>query len=95
MSAQKSIVVVTVDCLRADHVGFMGYERPTTPFLASKEAGKASFPRSRAFPPSNKPCCSKRGSMIRLAVSSRRLIQPLLRLVRCAHLVGRENPGMC
>jgi len=24
---------VTVDCLRADHVGFMGYQRPTTPFL--------------------------------------------------------------
>jgi arylsulfatase A-like enzyme len=33
MSAQKSIILVTVDCLRADHVGFMGYERPTTPFL--------------------------------------------------------------
>ena len=32
---QKSIVLVTVDCLRADHVGFMGYERPTTPFLDS------------------------------------------------------------
>ncbi len=30
---QKSIVLVTVDCLRADHVGFMGYTRPTTPFL--------------------------------------------------------------
>jgi len=35
MRAQKSIVLVTVDCLRADHVGFMGYERPTTPFLDS------------------------------------------------------------
>jgi arylsulfatase A-like enzyme len=35
MPAQKSIVLVTVDCLRADHVGFMGYERPTTPFLDS------------------------------------------------------------
>jgi arylsulfatase A-like enzyme len=33
MGTQKSIVLVTVDCLRADHVGFMGYERPTTPFL--------------------------------------------------------------
>jgi arylsulfatase A-like enzyme len=32
---QKSIVLVTVDCLRADHVGFMGYQRPTTPFLDS------------------------------------------------------------
>jgi arylsulfatase A-like enzyme len=32
---QKSIVLITVDCLRADHVGFMGYDRPTTPFLDS------------------------------------------------------------
>jgi len=32
---QKSLLLVTVDCLRADHVGFMGYERPTTPFLDS------------------------------------------------------------
>jgi arylsulfatase A-like enzyme len=32
---QKSIVLVTVDCLRADHAGFMGYRRPTTPFLDS------------------------------------------------------------
>jgi arylsulfatase A-like enzyme len=32
---QKSIVLITVDCLRADHVGFMGYSRPTTPFLDS------------------------------------------------------------
>jgi arylsulfatase A-like enzyme len=32
---QRSIVLVTVDCLRADHVGFMGYDRPTTPFLDS------------------------------------------------------------
>jgi len=32
---RKSVLLVTVDCLRADHVGFMGYERPTTPFLDS------------------------------------------------------------
>jgi arylsulfatase A-like enzyme len=35
MEARKSIVLVTVDCLRADHTGFMGYGRPTTPFLDS------------------------------------------------------------
>jgi arylsulfatase A-like enzyme len=35
MSTPLSMVLVTVDCLRADHVGFMGYERPTTPFLNS------------------------------------------------------------
>src|SRR4051812_28692636 len=33
MQNRKSIVLVTVDCLRADHVSFMGYQRPTTPFL--------------------------------------------------------------
>jgi arylsulfatase A-like enzyme len=29
----KNIVLITVDCLRADHVGFLGYNRATTPFL--------------------------------------------------------------
>lgn len=32
---RKSIVLVTVDCFRSDHAGFMGYKRPTTPFLDS------------------------------------------------------------
>lgn len=31
----KSLVLVTVDCLRADHVGFLGYPRLVTPFLDS------------------------------------------------------------
>lgn len=31
----RSLILVTVDCLRADHVGFAGYARPTTPFLDS------------------------------------------------------------
>jgi arylsulfatase A-like enzyme len=30
---RKSLVLITVDCLRADHCGFHGYSRPTTPFL--------------------------------------------------------------
>jgi arylsulfatase A-like enzyme len=34
----RSLVLITVDCLRADHVGFMGYDRPTTPFLDSLAA---------------------------------------------------------
>lgn len=38
---RKSIVLVTVDCLRADHVGFGGYSRPTTPFLDA--LGQESF----------------------------------------------------
>jgi len=31
--SKRSLVLVTVDCLRADHCGFYGYSRPTTPFL--------------------------------------------------------------
>jgi arylsulfatase A-like enzyme len=48
MGIQKSIVLVTVDCLRADHVGFMGYERPTTPFLDSLAAESFVFPAAIA-----------------------------------------------
>jgi arylsulfatase A-like enzyme len=33
MGNRKSLVLLSVDCLRADHVGFMGYKRQTTPFL--------------------------------------------------------------
>jgi len=28
-----NIILITVDCLRADHVSFLGYQCPTTPFL--------------------------------------------------------------
>src|SRR5579871_4991272 len=41
---RKSIVMVTVDCMRADHVGFMGYHRPTTPFFDSLSADSFIFP---------------------------------------------------
>jgi len=41
---RKSIVLVTVDCLRADHCGFMGYQRPTTPYLDSLAAESFVFP---------------------------------------------------
>src|SRR5215470_7818154 len=44
MSRQKSLVLVTVDCLRADHAGFMGYQIPTTPFLDSLSAESFVFP---------------------------------------------------
>jgi arylsulfatase A-like enzyme len=30
---KRSLVLVTVDCLRADHVGFLGYSHPVTPVL--------------------------------------------------------------
>ena len=32
-SAPRSIVLVTIDTLRADHLGSYGYPRPTSPFL--------------------------------------------------------------
>lgn len=40
----KSVLLVTVDCLRSDHVGFMGYPRPTTPFLDSLADESSVFP---------------------------------------------------
>src|SRR5580700_843399 len=48
METQKSIVLVTVDCLRADHVGFMGYARPATPFLDSLARESFVFPAAIA-----------------------------------------------
>lgn len=36
--SRSSLILVTVDCLRADHCGFYGYSRPTTPFLDSLAA---------------------------------------------------------
>jgi len=39
--AASSLILITVDCLRSAHVGFMGYNRPTTPFLDS--LAKESF----------------------------------------------------
>jgi arylsulfatase A-like enzyme len=44
MAARKSVVLVTVDCLRADHCGFMGYQRPTTPFLDDLACESFVFP---------------------------------------------------
>jgi len=44
MAARKSVVLVTVDCLRADHCGFMGYRRPTTPFLDGLAHESFAFP---------------------------------------------------
>jgi len=41
---QRSIVLITVDCLRADHVGFGGYSRPTSPFLDSLARESFVFP---------------------------------------------------
>jgi arylsulfatase A-like enzyme len=44
MADRKSVILVTVDCLRADHCGFMGYQRPTTPFLDGFAGDSFVFP---------------------------------------------------
>jgi len=44
MAARKAVVLITVDCLRADHCGFMGYRRPTTPFLDTLASENFVFP---------------------------------------------------
>jgi len=43
MIAPRSLILITVDCLRADHVGFLGYGRPTTPFFDSLAAESFVF----------------------------------------------------
>src|SRR5580700_625868 len=40
---KRSLILVTVDCLRADHVGFLGYSRPVTPFLDSLASNTIVF----------------------------------------------------
>jgi arylsulfatase A-like enzyme len=35
VKSPRSLLLITVDCFRADHAGFLGYPRPTTPFLDS------------------------------------------------------------
>src|SRR5438067_12622565 len=35
MIVPRSLILITIDCLRADHVGFLGYGRPNDPFLCA------------------------------------------------------------
>jgi arylsulfatase A-like enzyme len=43
MNAAQSLLLITVDCLRADHAGFLGYARNTTPFLDSMASDSIVF----------------------------------------------------
>jgi arylsulfatase A-like enzyme len=43
MSGPRSLLLITSDCLRADHVGFLGYKRGTTPFLDTLAAESLTF----------------------------------------------------
>jgi arylsulfatase A-like enzyme len=46
LATPKSLVLITIDCLRADHTGFMGYARPTTPFLDALARESLLFPKA-------------------------------------------------
>ncbi len=45
---KRSLVLVTVDCLRADHVGFQDYHLPVTPFLDSLRGSSVVFSQAIA-----------------------------------------------
>lgn len=45
-ATQKLVLLITIDCCRADHVSCNGYQRPTTPALDGLAAGGVNFPRA-------------------------------------------------
>jgi arylsulfatase A-like enzyme len=42
-ATRRSLILITIDCLRADHVGWLGYNLPTTPFLDSLAAESTTY----------------------------------------------------
>jgi arylsulfatase A-like enzyme len=44
----RRIIVISLDCLRADHLGCYGYDRNISPFLDSMAAGSTLFTRTTA-----------------------------------------------
>ncbi|MFB6156073.1 MAG: sulfatase [Haloferacaceae archaeon] len=51
MENRRSVVLLTVDSIRADHCGFMGYERDTTPTLDALAADGLVFENAVATAP--------------------------------------------
>lgn len=54
-SSAKNVLLITVDTLRADRVGWMGYERDTTPFLDARAARGQVFETAIAQAPWTRP----------------------------------------
>ncbi|KXB06242.1 hypothetical protein AKJ53_00900 [candidate division MSBL1 archaeon SCGC-AAA382F02] len=54
--ANKNVILITIDCLRADHVGCMGYDRPTTPNIDELAEDGALF--NEAFSQGSKTATS-------------------------------------
>jgi arylsulfatase A-like enzyme len=50
-----NLLLITVDCLRADHVGAYGYERPTTPQIDRFAKGSVRFAKAYANAPMTLP----------------------------------------
>jgi arylsulfatase A-like enzyme len=50
-----SVVLVTVDTLRPDHLSYAGYSRPTSPTLDAMAAGGLVFERARSHAPVTAP----------------------------------------
>lgn len=48
ISAPHNVIIVVVDTLRADHVGILGYDRSTTPFIDSFASTGVVFERARS-----------------------------------------------
>jgi arylsulfatase len=54
MTDRRNIVLITVDSLRADHCGFMGYDQDTTPYLDTLADESVVFDRAIAPAPFTK-----------------------------------------
>jgi arylsulfatase A-like enzyme len=53
-----SVLLVTIDTLRADRLSGYGYERPTSPAIDRLLAGGALFEQARTVEPLTQPACS-------------------------------------
>ena len=53
--AEPSLLLITIDCLRADHVGAYGYPRPTTPAIDRFAAEAVRFAHAYSSGPSTMP----------------------------------------
>ncbi len=51
MLSEAHVLLITIDALRADHLGFHGYQRPVSPFLDELAAASAVFERCYAQAP--------------------------------------------
>lgn len=72
-ASPRHVILVTIDTLRADHVGFYGYPRPTTPFLDS--LAKHSVVFERAYSSSSHTAPSHTSLMTSLQPAQHRVLQ--------------------